>query len=316
VGLFKSKKRNGTQLFAFFAANDAQLSSWLNRQSSGEQGVIIATLDAALSAPNRELFEKRLLDLYGQYMDADEGSDHEARLNAMTRMLGYEYEKAYKGDMKQLVGHFYSLIDSGDETEQPDTSNIFGNASMALIDAARESDDILEQDKKLSSACVLAAAAVLTAITQGRDVDSDSDWTAQELMRIVSSEDLLGAARAVSAVSWYFALFFVRPSMNSFDEDTCVGWLAAMHDALAPTDDVRLAELQDISDLYDNYKAIRDEENRNFPLQFVRWLNINLGARDETTLISSMHLMNACQHLRESFREDLVQQGLLSRVDP
>lgn len=305
MGILKRKKRDGAQLWAFFAANDPQLSSWLNRQNVGERGVVIATVDAALAAPNRGLFEQTLLGLYGQYMEAEEGSDHEARMNAITRILGYEYEQSYKGSMQALVGHFFSLIDDDSAAEQ----DVFCIAATGLVGATRENSEVLEQDQKLSSACHFAAAAVLMRL--GESSGDESDWTEEELARIISTNDLKAAARAVFAVSWYFALYFVRPMMNDFDEDTCDGWLASMYEALGSVDEACVAEPAQVRELYDNYKAIKDAGNKNFPIQFGRWLNMNLGSPGETSLVSSVALARACQAMRDPFKQDLVQQGLL-----
>src|SRR5690349_530790 len=116
----RAKRRSGAEVFGYFAANDADLSGWLNSLPVSERSALMSTLDAALAIPTRDLFEERLGALWFQYQEAAKGSQAEQRLAAIGRMLGYEYERVFRGSMDELSERFARAYVSSVESESPE----------------------------------------------------------------------------------------------------------------------------------------------------------------------------------------------------
>lgn len=111
------KQRSGIQVLGFFAANDDQLSAWLNMQSSDERAALAATMDAVLGAPLPQ-FQERFTRLYVQYRVANPETPEEDRLRSLTRMLGYEYQRYYGRDTSELVDIVDRRLAEDDELEE------------------------------------------------------------------------------------------------------------------------------------------------------------------------------------------------------
>ncbi len=108
------KRRSGTQVLGFFAANDDQLSAWLNSQSADERAALAATMDAILGSPLPQ-FQERFIRLYVQYLVAGEETPEEDRLRSITRMLGYEYQRYYGMDTAELIEIVHCQLAEGED---------------------------------------------------------------------------------------------------------------------------------------------------------------------------------------------------------
>ncbi|MGH9278638.1 MAG: hypothetical protein ACRD12_11120 [Acidimicrobiales bacterium] len=98
-----AQRRRGIEVLEFFAANDAQLSLWLEGRTAVDREEITRELDDVLAAVGRERFEECLSDLVRRRRRTEPGSTGRAQANALIRMLGYEYERIYELDAQDLL---------------------------------------------------------------------------------------------------------------------------------------------------------------------------------------------------------------------
>lgn len=98
----QKEPKSPVELYNLFHQGDEQLQSWLNARSGEEDQVILQALGSALAEPV-VIFERIFASYYAAYLLADEGSDKEFFFFALTRMLGYEYEKYYLKQPKFLM---------------------------------------------------------------------------------------------------------------------------------------------------------------------------------------------------------------------
>lgn len=312
MGFLTPKKRSASELYGFFAANDEQLSSWLNNQNSSERAEMIGMLEAVLSIPTKHMFETRLHNLYAQYLGATKDSEQRARLGAVTRVLGYEYERTHKGDMSSLIDDLLVAERQSDPVDEDPPANLFFQTALVISQANREFGDIreiFEQDRKLASSSLFAAAMAATLLTLGARGDEEDDDTCVRIAEILDAQDSTWAARTISALSWYFALAFIG-SLEHSNEIDREGWVSAMWLALGPNDELCLVEEPAALELFDNYKKLLDGTSENFLIQFTRWVNLQIGLTEEVDIISSMAVARALQMSRDEFGADLVREGL------
>lgn len=312
MGLRRTKRKTGADLFGFFAGNDAQLSTYLNSLSAGERTTLITTLDAVLDTPTRDLFEERLAHFWLQYQDAPSGSEAGERLAAIGRMLGYEYERAFKGSMAELTERFTRVyVSSGlADDDQNDQYDVFGGAAGILTAICTTNDDVQDQDKKLCPSCLAAAALAAGLLAHAGNPTGAS--TEDYVTAILADEDQDAAGRVVYALAWYFALTFLGPNIGKVPRD---GWLEAMQEGLGPVESIQIAESDQLVELFESYKSWTKKKSEAFPIMLCRWLNLHLGDKwsDTPDIASAMIVMKACQEVRPAFVESLVDAGLLSR---
>lgn len=125
------------------------------------------------------MFEERLAHFWFQYQEADSESEAEARLAAIGQMLGYEYERIFKGSMAELSERFASAyVSSGladtDDHRESEGGDTFTEAADILTRLCLGNDDLYEQDKVLAPSCLYAAASVARMLVEVGDTDGMS----------------------------------------------------------------------------------------------------------------------------------------------
>jgi hypothetical protein len=237
---------------------------------------------------------------------------------AIGRMLGYEYERVFKGSMTDLTEQFaHAYVTSGlaqvDEDEDEDEGDVFLQAAHALAQRCVARDDVLDQDKKLSSACLRAAAGAATLLSGVGDPEGDVESTEDRVARIVASDDTVGAARVVYALAWNFALdFFVGLNVPGIPRDE---WLEAVRDALGPVDEVQTASWEQLVELFESRKSFTAENSSKFPIMLCRWVDLHLGDdwSDTPLATSALFVMNACHNFLQPFLATLTEMDLISQ---
>lgn len=81
--------------------HDGRVRACLSDRPRHEHIEVVQILDAALVTLDRPSFERRFEDLFRRYLQATAPSE-QRQLEAVTTMLGYEYERLFLADAKSL----------------------------------------------------------------------------------------------------------------------------------------------------------------------------------------------------------------------
>jgi len=326
----RTKRTTGAELVDFFATNDPELTELIMGLSAGDAKRLIGILDQALAITDVEAFEDELSSVWLQFQEADDGSEAEAQMAAAVRMLGYEYERAFDGDIEELTETFASVYESlnpdleatprpppaprVDDTPPPSNpsegeqaDDVFTVAAARLARQCIDNPLVADQDKALGSTCLYAGASAAELLAEAGAPGGSR--TEDYVATMGADDDDEGAGAVVSALAWYFALEFLGTATSSTNRD---GWLAAMGMALG-TDDALGIEPAQMAELFDSYD-VWATSRESFPITFCRWVNVHLGDAwdDPPELSSAQALLNCCQQLREQFHAAVAESGLKS----
>ncbi|MEO7555540.1 MAG: hypothetical protein ABIV94_02910 [Acidimicrobiales bacterium] len=329
----RAKGTTGAQLVEFFATNDPELTELIMGLSGSDAKALIAILDEALAIGDLEAFEDQLSWVWLQFQEADDGSKTEAQMAAAVRMLGYEYERAFDGDIEELTATFASVYESlnsepgaapraapaardeqrapasdpSDPSDVDEPDDVFTAAAARLSQQCIDSAAVADQDKALAPTCLYAAAAAAQVLADAGELGGSR--TEDYVATMLADDDEEGASHVVSALAWYFALEFLGTATHTTDRN---GWLAAMQKALGL--DLSLAiEPEQIAELFDSYD-VWATSRESFPITFCRWVNVHLGDAwsDPPDIGSAQAIMTSCQQLRDEFRSAVAETGLKS----
>lgn len=94
-------RRTGQEIVNFFAVNDGRVHSCLANRPREEFIEVVEMMDAALETIDRPSFERRFHDLCVRHVRAEDPVER-VRLEVVTTMLGYEYERLFHADSAPL----------------------------------------------------------------------------------------------------------------------------------------------------------------------------------------------------------------------
>lgn len=295
--LKRRQMKSGSALFGFFAANDAELSVYLNSLPTSERETISATLDAALQAPSEEFFTNRLEELFRAYFQAPEGSEVEMRLRAITRMLGLVLRDRYRRDPAAFWERVWTETGVGQEQPQVEPD---------IFDSAREQLKMILRETDLSDDWIgRAEAAHWAADMLSFDlIESDSDDAlCNELRRIRGENDLVAATQAVCGLAWNFAF---DGSIFGIANENDDHWLQMVSRGLAPKQDLAPPHLQpdDLAALRDKFITLtRGGEASPYYVSLARLALGHLRIHQDDVLLVSMHLAQTSTTLKRRLSE-------------
>lgn len=295
--LSRRQMKSGSALFGFFAANDAELSAYLNSLSANERATISSTLDGALQAPSAELFTQSFTDLLHAHFQLQEGTEGELRLRAITRMLGLVLRDKYRRDPTIIWDQVLAETTeaSGDMSAEPDIYDRAREQLSQLLRKTNLSDDWVSRSEAAHWAADILAFEL---IKSGSD-----DPLCVELRRIRDEEDVAAAMQAVCGLSWNFVFDESIFSALGHDRDE---WLKNLRTGLAPMEELGpdRSNCDDLADLHDKFISVANGGNKSaYYFSLTRWILKHLQLDDAEVLVISAHMTMTAIELKKRFAE-------------